>query len=501
VATTYLQPDTNNNLRRPLAWLVVGAGLSAAAGVATALVGTAVSLVALAALLGGLAAVLYPRLAAVVFAFALYMNVPVVAMTFHGVPSPVAIGSFLLLAIPAAVRIVRGDGILVPAVFVAMLAYLAVLLISTAASVLPEAALSWTMIYVTEGIVLTVLIVNAIRTKAELRAFLWAILLAGGVMGGLSIHQELTGSYDTNYLGFAQLHERGFTVEEDLVGKQVRPRSTGPIGEQNRYAQVLSVLLPLAFFQFKSSSRTAGRVAAAGLGLLATAGVLLTYSRMGLVAIVGVVVLLLIWRYVKFKHVFLAGLLGLVIVVAVAPDWAVRLESFAGVSSIVEDDPADADGAIRGRLTANIGAWRTFTQHPLIGVGPDVYHLEYSGPNSLYAGLRSYSASQDRQAHNLYLHIAADTGLLGLGAFLAIVFGTLWLLWKRRSELLAAGDPGALVLTGLVAAILVFLGTGMFLHMGYERYFWTLIGLASAGLIAYSATPVGRAVIARTSSP
>jgi len=479
------RPEDRTPVNRRV-FVVIGLLLTAVAlGLSVALTRSALPIAGLAALGVGSVALFWPRAAGIVFAFVLYLNVPVVAIQFYGVPGPVAAATLGLLAVPAVTRIMRGEAILLPACIGAMLAYLAILLASSALSVKPEAATVWTLVYVTEGLILVLLIVNALRTGSELRSFIWAILLAGAVMGGISVFQEVTGTYDNAYGGFAQIHETGFTIAEDAIGKEVRPRLTGPIGEQNRYAQVLVVLLPLAFFQMRAAAGVAGRVIAAACGLLIAAGVLLTYSRMGLLAIVGTVALLLLWKYVRWRQVLGLGVLAVALMFVVAPDWSVRLQSFVGIGDVLSNQRSDADGAILGRLTANVGAWRTFVDHPVIGVGPDLFRLEYSGEYSLNTGLRDYSASSQRQAHNLYIHIAADSGILGLGAFLTVAGGTVLGLLQLRRRLLGTDHVGHLLVTGLAGALLVYLGSGMFLHMAYERYFWLLIGLGGAALLIY----------------
>ncbi len=80
---------------------------------------------------------------------------------------------------------------------------------------------------------------------------MWSIVgvlvIAGVFMAALSVFQELTQAHDNNFFGFAQVSEGGFDVGEgdDAV---VRQRLAGPIGEQNRYAQVLLMVVPLAYF-------------------------------------------------------------------------------------------------------------------------------------------------------------------------------------------------------------------------------------------------------------
>ena len=66
-------------------------------------------------------------------------------------------------------------------------------------------------------------------------------------MGGVSVHQQLTKNFADDYGGFAQVTGRGFLVETQR-GEVRQPRLCGPIGEQNRYAQIMLMLAPLGLF-------------------------------------------------------------------------------------------------------------------------------------------------------------------------------------------------------------------------------------------------------------
>lgn len=91
-----------------------------------------------------------------------------------------------------------------------------------------------------------------------------------------------------------------------------------------------------------------------------------------------------------------------------------------------------------GSNAQRIAIWKEalgfFKQNPLLGIGVGNYALE---KNAL-ADYRDPS-----NAHNLYLDIAAETGIFGLAAWLILIFGTIWKLCFRmngkRTILLAAG--------------------------------------------------------------
>jgi O-antigen ligase len=138
------------------------------------------------------------------------------------------------------------------------------------------------------------------------------------------------------------------------------------------------------------------------------------------------------------------------------------------------------DQAIQGRATENIAALRVFRDHPLLGVGPGQFFSRYSAQYGNALDLRFLE--QNRRAHNLYLEIAADTGMLGLGAFLAIVLVTLVSL-RRLTVRCRARSPGLVSLANaLLAALVAYLASGLFLQLAYQRYFWFLVALANVAI-------------------
>jgi O-antigen ligase len=111
-------------------------------------------------------------------------------------------------------------------------------------------------------------------------------------------------------------------------------------------------------------------------------------------------------------------------------------------------------------------------------VGPGQFFTRYSAEYGNALDLRFLR--ENRRAHNLYLEIAADTGALGLAAFLAIVGVTMTQLWRlsvfwRRRQPELAGLAQAFLL-----ALVAYMATGIFLQLAYQRYFWFLLALASA---------------------
>jgi putative inorganic carbon (hco3(-)) transporter len=452
--------------------------------------GAGIPALALVALLPfAVAIVLNATAATIAFAFAFYLNLPVIAAS-HGLPGA-ASGLFVLMLGVPLVRhlIVRRDPVVLTPAVGLMVAYLVSLVVSAVVTQTPASqAANAITTFLAEGLLLVVLVINAVRTPRVLRLFIWALLAAGALMGLLSIIQELTHSYSNTFGGLAKVNQQGFGVGEGPLGKVVRPRLAGPIGEQNRYAQVLLVLLPLAIGRMKVERTLLLRGLAAVAGTLIVCGVLLTFSRGAAVALVLLLIAMVATGFVALRHVVALAAVLAGLVFTVTPDYIHRVQTLgeAGDTAALQSDQADQ--ALKGRATENLAALNAFRDHPILGVGPDQFFRRYSTQYGNELGLRFLE--ENRRAHNLYLEIGADLGVVGLLAFLSIVVVTLAHLWRlarwwqgRRPELFV------LAMSALLSLV-AYLASGIFLQLSFQRYFWILIAIANAAIWILRHEPV-----------
>jgi hypothetical protein len=424
----------------------------------------------------------HPRAATLLFIFALHTNLLVVSTTFHGVPQIVASAGALVLIVPLAAHVVlRREPLVITPALPLMFLYLAALLLASVFSSSPDLSLSVRAVnvYLLEGLLLYFLISNAIRSVATIRQVIWVLLLAGAVMGAISIWQEATKSYTNDLGGLAQVNEGGFKVGEDPIdGKVLRNRLTGPIGEQNRYAQVLLVLAPLALFRVLGEPTRRLRLLALGAGVLILGGVLLTFSRGAAVGAVLTLVALVLMKEMRLRQFALILVVVAGSMLLIAPQFVIRLTSLTGAQDVVEGNTDAADNAIVGRTISNIAAWNTFVSHPVFGVGPLQYFRSYSLEASQAVGLAN--RDHDRRAHNMYLELAADTGVVGLATFGAIVGVTMVQLQRLRVRWRTRRPDLANLASSMFVSIVAYLSSAVFLQLSYQRYFWELIAIANA---------------------
>jgi len=151
-------------------------------------------------------------------------------------------------------------------------------------------------------------------------------------------------------------------------------------------------------------------------------------------------------------------------------------------------------GSIKQRITSPTGGfaisiriiqWRhainMIEDFPILGTGPNTYTHAIS----------RYVTPKDEgfYPHNAYLHMAAETGLLGLGAFL-------WVLWLffvgglkalKNSAQLRNGYKRGIIFLGVMAgvfAILVqsFFDTNLF-ALRLVTFFWIMLGIGTALMV------------------
>ncbi len=142
--------------------------------------------------------------------------------------------------------------------------------------------------------------------------------------------------------------------------------------------------------------------------------------------------------------------------------------------------PPPTDVAVINPTPGRLTLWRTalvmFGDYPVLGVGPDNFRWQYGA----YAGLEEWNTGI--HANNLYIELLADSGLLGLVAFI-------WLSWQILRLGVAAvngqrKEASWLLALGLVVGIGSWYVHGLFDYF-YEFsstyiLFWLMLGLLGA---------------------
>jgi O-antigen ligase len=137
--------------------------------------------------------------------------------------------------------------------------------------------------------------------------------------------------------------------------------------------------------------------------------------------------------------------------------------------------------ACQARMNIYQNTLNMISQHPLVGVGINTFSRNY-GRYKIAAVEAQFQTSDTYYAHNNFLHMAGEMGLLGLGVFLIFLFFVLrtsWRVFKKNSDFFLSGFS-----ISVFAAIIAYLINGLtetsLYHSRLVMIFWFLIGLALA---------------------
>jgi len=206
--------------------------------------------------------------------------------------------------------------------------------------------------------------------------------------------------------------------------------------------------------------------------------IMLTFSRGAFVSAVATVMAMVYLGSIKIRHLLALGLAFVVIVPIAMPDYAYRIFTLfraVGVQDAQKGSSKTLDASMRGRATENLAALKIFLDHPVIGVGPgqtQMYTAKYGGDS----GLSRLEGT--RQAHNMYLGVISDDGLLGFCTFISIFLATLSGLLKIRRKYSESNPELTGLAIGLTLSIVAFMSSAVFLSSAYERFYWLIMALA-----------------------
>jgi len=118
-----------------------------------------------------------------------------------------------------------------------------------------------------------------------------------------------------------------------------------------------------------------------------------------------------------------------------------------------------------GRLDIWIAGLKALKHFFLQGAGIGNFEVAYQQ----YAGFAPTFRGYSRVAHNIYLEIAVELGIVGIALFLCAVLAHLRRLYRPRSFFWRNPDPTAIACSAMIAGMLV---SAFFVGMLWQKSFW-----------------------------
>ncbi len=305
-------------------------------------------------------------------------------------------------------------------------------------------------------VLLVYLIASTALSRREQLVLAVTLLVAGTLEGLLGIYQFTAG-----------VGPEGF----QLLGKYMR--ASGTFGQPNPYGGYLGLTLPLAYalvFWTMGQAFRRGKTTLLSFGLLSfsivaiaimAAGLIMSWSRGALLGLAGGIVFFVAgtrrgrWALLILGLIITGLMLAPTIIDKLPPMFLQRFEdAFRYIGAdlrLVEID--DLNFAIIERLAHWQAAWQMFSEKPWLGIGTGQYAIVYPR----YALPRWQDPLG--HAHNYYLNVLAEGGLIGLAGYLTFI-GTAFVSliqrarrsqgWAHWLALAAMGTMGHLLTHSLV---------------------------------------------------
>lgn len=451
------------------------------------------AIAALAALAAGCLALLRPPLAMAALVLVVYANASEVINARIAAASFLLEASLALAVVAIALGVMLGGPVAVgpPVVACWLGLYTCVILASSLWAAEPSLAASRGLEQLKQSVIALVVCGIVVGYERGLRTFAWAVVVGGTGLAALGVVQVATGLYAQDFFGFGQ------APLAQIAGKVDNYRISGPFGDPNFFAQTLLVAVPFAWGLARTGASRSTRGMAGACGALCAIAVVLTYSRGALVALALIGVLEVLTSPRRARALGLAIVVAVIMFTALPRDYGARLSSALVALPGGTSTEASADPSIRGRSSELQVAVRMFADHPLGGVGAGNYPALYL-EQARRVGLDP--RREQREPHNLFLEVAAETGVVGLVSFTAVV--ALGYVRTRRAsrQLQRLGEHREReLLRANSFALVAFLVTGVFLHAAYARMLTILLAVAIAAplLATRRARPEAGEAVAR----
>jgi len=304
---------------------------------------------------------------------------------------------------------------------------------------------------------------QAFRTAEDWRGFVWFIMSFGFLVAIFGILQHLT--FNGKLYWFREMRYGGIPF--------------GPYVNRNHFAGFVELVIPVALVPLVLGKVRRERwIVVALFAFLAIGALFLSASRGGMVSFaaeVGVLALLMALRRAGGRHILAGGVVLLL---------AFLLVSWLGVRQILErfSSMQSLEVTVGKRASMRQDTWHIFRAHPWTGTGLGTLRVVFPAYETLYDG------KIVNHAHNDYLEMLADTGVLG-GLCCASFLGVLFVVSLKQLLVTDNSFAAALHLSGLVACcgFLVHSLVDFNLHMPANALLFFLMTLLATAQIPRSA--------------
>lgn len=319
--------------------------------------------------------------------------------------------------------------------------------------------------------------------KNSLLILCGALTIAIGVCGLIGLMEHflpgMSIESDDPRLGQGMI---GAIMDRESISSGDIKRITGGLADANWLAYTIATVLPLTVFWWRNFTGFYYRLATFTIIILQSMGMVLAYTRAGLLGL-GIAVLILIKKkIIPIAPMLVLAALGILVAMAWQPE---------GFSERIFSKKYLIEGSTPMRRDLFNGAIHMAKEKPIFGYGYGRYGYEFMDRLNTDMRMRVGAMGADLAkaietgqeqvhnigAHNMYLEVVIEYGIVGLVPFMAF----LWLVLKDLMLVQKFGNRWQVDLAiCLFAGTIAFYICGIFGHSKMLKCLWIIAGLAAA---------------------
>jgi len=295
-------------------------------------------------------------------------------------------------------------------------------------------------------------IINTINTRRKLHLLVVSFLFSGGVVALYGVYQKYFGNI-----------EGTVWLDLEMFG-DIGNRVYSTFGNPNVLGEYLLLIIPLSATLLWSDKGIWNKLFALGIFAVACFCMILTQSRGCWLALLGAAVVFIMFVERRFLVLFVIGLLAAPFILPTS-----IIERFVSIGNV-------ADSSTSYRVYIWLGTLNMLKDFGIygLGLGSDAY-------NKIYP-FYSYSSIVAPHAHNIYLQLLCEMGVVGLGAILTM----LTVLFRKLIKCFSKQEKNfeGVLAVAVLAALIGFMIQGAFDYVWYNYrvvlIFWMFIALGVA---------------------
>ncbi|WP_250654729.1 O-antigen ligase family protein [Alkalimarinus coralli] len=280
----------------------------------------------------------------------------------------------------------------------------------------------------------------------------------------------------------------GMSLMQGVAGG-LENRTSGFLEDPNFFALLAVVSTPLAVYLLQTEKNILVRLLVAVCLVVLIVASVKTFSRSAFL----VLLVTLIAGCFHYRHLFvylkkpkywgfliLLAAMGLPVLVSVVP--AEYVDRIASLVNIGEGTQTTQDRSLGRRTSYIFVGMKALKENPVLGSGPGTFPINYSKtPFASAFSLDDGKPNIYRRAHNTYLEVLSETGIVGFSLFVGIVVWGMFNFRYAQNRFKQLGDNGnyQLVSHFLLAfvALSLFL---LFLSSPNHKYLWFFLAISQA---------------------